>query len=244
MADTTRADYGLDAPLVLKSMFSRGGWALFWGFALWFMNRVEYPAPALKLFAALGLVGIFFLAIGAVMWWSSKEGKLKLRDQLLDAVNIKGDEKVLDAGCGRGLLLVGAAKRLKSGRVTGLDSFRPEVLQGNSSESARDNAKLEGVSEKVRVESGDLRKLVYPDQNFDVVVSFLALHNLESEADRAQAVKELYRVLRPGGRLALYDLLRTAEYAKTLDACGAQDVQLGPTGYLWCLPGRMLTARK
>ena len=44
----------------------------------------------------------------AVMVWSSRVGKLKLRDTLLDGLTWRGDENVLDVGCGRGLLLIGA----------------------------------------------------------------------------------------------------------------------------------------
>ncbi len=55
------------------------------------------------------------------MVWSSRVAKLKLRDRLLDSLALKGDEKILDVGCGRGLLLIGAAKRLKTGKATGID---------------------------------------------------------------------------------------------------------------------------
>jgi SAM-dependent methyltransferase len=225
-------------------MFGRAGWCLFFGIALWFMNRVEYPGPAFRMLAALGSVGLGFLAVGAIMVWSSRVAKLGLRDKLLDVVELKGDEKVLDVGCGKGLLLIGAAKRLKSGRATGIDLWSSQDQAGNSSDSTRENAKLEGVLDKIRVEPSDMRKLVYPEANFDVVLSSLALHNLPTEEDRAQAVREIYRVLKPGGRIALYDLFRTKEYANTLETCGAKDVTLGPTEYLWCVPGRMLTARK
>jgi len=243
MADTT-VDYGLDAPGLVKNMFSRGGWSLFFGLALWIMNRVEYPGPAARLLAVLGIIGLGFLGVGAVMVWSSRVKKLELRDRLLDAVQLKGDEKVLDAGCGRGLLVIGAAKRLKSGRATGIDIWNSEDLANNSSETARDNAKAEGVGDKVRIETGDLRKLVYPDANFDVVVSNLALHNISGKDERAQAVRELYRVLKPGGRLAIYDIFRADEYASVLESSGAQRVTKGPTEFLWAVPGKMITASK
>jgi len=237
-------DYGLDAPGIVKDMFTRGGWFLAFGFALWFMNRVEYPGPAMSLLTALGSIGLLFVIVGAVMVWSSRTAKLKLRDEILDAAQLKGDEKILDAGCGRGLLLIGAAKRLKSGRVTGIDLWDPRDLSGNSSEAARENAKLEGVADKVRVDSGDVRKLVYPDANFDVVLSSLVVHNLAGADEREQALREMYRVLKPGGRLAMFDIFRTRDYAKVLESCGAQNVTLGSMRLLWMVPGWMLTAKK
>jgi SAM-dependent methyltransferase len=241
---TAQVDYGLDAPGIVKDMFVRGGWFLAFGLALWFMNHVDFPGPAMSLLTALGLVGLAFVAVGAVMVWSSRTGKLQLRDEILNAADIKGDEKILDAGCGRGLLLIGAAKRLKSGRATGVDIWDTRDLKDNSSESTRENAKLEGVADKVRVESGDVRKLVYPEANFDVVLSNLVVHNLSGADEREQAIREMYRVLKPGGRLAMYDILKTREYAKVLESCGAQNVRLGSMRWLWMVPGWMLTAKK
>ncbi len=240
---TNTVDYGLDAPVTVKNMFSRGGWSLFFGLTLWFMNRVEYPGPATQLLAVLGIMGVVFLGVGAIMVWSSRVKKLELRDRLLDAVNLKGDEKVLDAGCGRGLLVIGAAKRLKTGRATGVDIWTQDLAK-NSSEATRDNAKAEGVGDKVRIETGDLCKLVYPDANFDVIISNLAIHNIPDKEDRAQAIREIYRVLKPGGRLAIYDIFRADEYAGVLESCGAKNVTKGPTEFWWAVPGKMLTASK
>src|SRR5258708_31826390 len=119
-------DYGLDAPVIVKRMFTRGGWTLALGLALYIVNRSEYPAPAGRVLGVLGSSGVTFLAVGAYMVWSSGVGKLGLRDRLLDSLDLRGDEKILDVGCGRGLMLIGAAKRLKTGRVTGVDVWSAE----------------------------------------------------------------------------------------------------------------------
>lgn len=238
------ADYGLDAPIVVRRMFSRGGWSLALGLALYLMNRQEYPGPAEHLLTALGLIGLTFVGVGAFMVWSSRIGKLRLRDKLLDALQLKGDEKILDVGCGRGLLLIGAAKRLKAGKATGIDIWSQEDLSANSADATKLNAKIEGVSDRVRIENGDARKLVYPDSHYDGVMSSLTIHNISDSSEREQAVREMWRVLKPGGRMLIYDIFRTGEYAKILREIGAQDVTESPMEFLWCVPSRSLTARK
>jgi arsenite methyltransferase len=243
-AVATAPDYGIDAPRIVRGMFSRAAWILGIALVIFFINRSEYPGPAARMCGVLALIGLGFLAVGAVMMWSSRVAKLRLRDQILDALELKGDERVLDVGCGRGLLAIGAAKRLKNGKVVGIDVWSPFDLSGNSADAARANAKLEGVSDKVRFETSDARKLVYPDNHYDVVVSNIALHNIPEQEDRAQAVREMFRVLKPGGMLAIFDLFRTGEYIEVLNAAGAKDVTASKTMYLWCVPGRSLTARK
>jgi SAM-dependent methyltransferase len=238
------ADYGLDAPRIVRSMFSRAAWIIVIALVLYVVNHSEYPGPAARMCSVLAAIGLVFLVIGAVMVWSSRVAKLRLRDQLLDSLALRGDERVLDVGCGRGLLAIGAAKRLKNGKVVGIDVWNPFELSGNSPDAAKANAKLEGVADKVRIENGDALKLVYPDNHYDAVVSSLALHNIPESDARAQAVREMVRVLKPGGKLAIFDLFRTGEYAEVLRASGAKDVELSKTTFLWCVPGRSVTARK
>lgn len=237
-------DYGLDSPLHVRRMFGRGAWSLAFALLVWFMNRTEYPGPAITLLLVLGALGLVCISAGWYMVWSSRTGKLALRERLLDALALKDGERVLDAGCGKGLMAIGAAKRMKAGKVTAVDTWNPLAVSGNSSDAVRENAKLEGVADRVRVESGDLPKLMYPDGSFDAVVSSLALHFMADEPDRDQSVRETYRVLKPGGRLLIFDVAHTARYAEILRDCGAADVTVKPEGFLWCLPNRSVAARK
>jgi hypothetical protein len=51
-------------------------------------------------------------------------------------------------------------------------------------------------------------------------------------------------VLKPGGRIAIFDVLRSGEYSTVLRSLVSQDVELSPTRFLWCLPARTVTAKK
>jgi arsenite methyltransferase len=145
-------------------------------------------------------------------------------DEILDGLALRGDERVLDMGCGRGAVLTAVARRLTTGRVTGVDLWRSIDQSGNSRDATLSNANAEGVTDRVELETGDMRRLPFADGSFDAIVSSLAIHNIPARADRAAAVSEAMRVLRPGGRLAIADIRTTAFYASTLQALGAVDV--------------------
>src|SRR5205823_1815953 len=134
------------------------------------------------------------------------------REALLDWLPWRGDEQVLDVGCGRGLFLVAAARRLKSGKATGVDIWQKVDQTGNRPEATWANARAEGVADRIEVRDGDARGLPFEDASFDVVLSSLALHNIPDAAGREQAVQEIDRVLKPGGRLLIWDIQATAEY--------------------------------
>jgi SAM-dependent methyltransferase len=242
--EPAKADYGIDAPDVLKSRITAGVVFVLFGTIIWYMNRTLVPDRALAMLGVLGAIGMVYLLVAAVMIWSSRVGKLRVRDRVLSALEFRGDEKVLDVGCGRGLFLIGAARRLTSGRGTGVDIWSSEDLSSNSADAVRANAKAEGVADRIRIDDADARNLPFANESFDVVLSSLTVHNIEERDERTQAIAEMVRVLKPGGRLALFDILHIAEYARQLQRLGMADVSLSPLSFLWCQPARSLTARK
>jgi ubiquinone/menaquinone biosynthesis C-methylase UbiE len=144
------------------------------------------------------------------MTYGSRFGKLRSREKLLDLVGTlrpcNGDETVLDIGCGRGLTLIGAAKRLTSGQAKGIDLWRSEDQAGNSPEATQENAQREGVLNRISIDTGDARKLPDPDCSFDVVTSHWVVHNSANRHDRQVALHEMLRLIRPGGMILLADI--------------------------------------
>jgi ubiquinone/menaquinone biosynthesis C-methylase UbiE len=150
----------------------------------------------------------------------AKWGKFRHRDRMLNMVRWRGDEQVLDVGTGRGLLLIGTARRLTSGRGTGIDVCSTKDLSGNSLERTQANVEVEGVKNKVTLQSDDARKLSFPDASFDVVVSNLCIHNIPNAEGRRQACREIARVLKPGGTALISDFINIGFYQKVFVASG------------------------
>jgi arsenite methyltransferase len=225
VAQRQRPDYGLDAPGTVRSVFLAsciGFIALITGLVgLWSPGH-----PVALLMFPLCYAGPAFLVMGLFMIWWSRVGKVRARERYLDRLPWRGDETVLDVGCGRGLFLVAAAKRLhRGGRAVGIDPWNAEDLAGNSPDAALANAQLEGVADRVEVRTGDARKLDFPDGTFDTVVSSIALHNIDDAAERRSAAHEIARVLKPGGRVLIVDIRHTGEYADVLRGQGVPDAR-------------------
>ena len=174
----------------------------------------------------LAAAALYLLGMGCLMLFWRKMTKVMGRDTILDQIEWRGDEQVLDVGCGRGLMLVGAAKRLTTGRAVGVDIWQAVDQSHNTPEAALENGRKEGVADRVEVATGDARSLPFPDQSFDIVVSHWVIHNLPSEAERDRALEEMERVLRPGGHLILADIENRDKYSSKLAALGLLNVRL------------------
>ena len=172
-------------------------------------------------------------------------GKFVVWAALLDELELRGDEQILDLGCGRGAVLLMAAQRLTTGRAAGVDLWRSIDQSGNSMEATRQNAVAEEVADRVELHTGDMTALPFEADTFDVIVSNFAIHNIPS-ARREKAIDEAVRVLRPGGRLAIMDVRATARYRARLSELGMKDVVRRTMGsrFWWWFPARLVTATK
>ena len=224
-----KPNYGIDAPTVLRNLLIASAACLICGVVL--LHYVgEIGRPFLSTGMGFGLGALLLL-------WSSLVGKFRARDRLLNAVPWRGDEQVLDVGCGHGLMLIGAAKRLSGGgHATGIDIWQNVDQANNSAAATRRNAELEGVSVDVR--DGDARKIPFGDATFDVVVSSLALHNIYDRKEREQALGEIARVLKAGGHVAIFDVRHS--YARFFERNGFTIAKKWTTMVF----GRSVVARK
>lgn len=212
-----RADYGYDAPYALVGFAIAGaGCAVAAAASLW-SARPRLAIP-------LALYAAFFLGNAGSFLYTTRRGKFQIWHEILDGLRFAGNERVLDMGCGRGAVLVATARRLTNGCAIGVDLWSTTDQSGNSRDVTLRNAAIEGVQDRIEVVTGDMRALPFADATFDVVVSSLAIHNIPSNTGRAQAVAEAWRVLKPGGRLAVADIRATGRYVRVLAGRGALHV--------------------
>jgi arsenite methyltransferase len=228
-----RGDYGIDGSFKTISARAQGigigaqaAALALWAGISWARGRRVRAALALA--SAAGLISTTFWYI-----YATRSGKFVVWDRVLDDLRLRGDETVLDLGCGRGAVLTAAAKRLPRGRAIGVDLWRPDQTD-NSQQATLANAALEDVADRVEVRTADMTDLPLADESVDVIVSNLAIHNIGSRAGRRKALDEAVRVLRPGGQLAIADLWETRNHAARLRDMGWRNVKRRNLGWrMW-----------
>jgi arsenite methyltransferase len=220
-----RPDYGIDAPPVIRNLMLIGLALVGVGFAA---HAVQLGSVRLNLRSMFFFAGSGQIASALLMLLYAKAGKFSHRDRVLAMIPWRGDERVLDVGTGRGLLLIGAARRAPRGRAVGIDIWNAADLSGNVAAATLENARLEGVLDRVELQTGDARKMDFPDGSFDAVVSNLCLHNIADAAGREQACAEIARVVKPGGVVLVSDFKHTADYARAFRTHGLEVKETGP----------------
>ena len=133
-----------------------------------------------------------------LVWVLTLGRERRFRERIVQLARLGSGDSVLDVGCGTGTLAIAAKARAGSGgEVCGVDPS-PEMVT-----RARRKAVKAGV--EVRIETATAEGLPFLDGTFDLVLSTLMLHHL-SEEGRQQAIQEIARVLRPGGRFLAVDI--------------------------------------
>jgi arsenite methyltransferase len=213
-----RGDYGFDEPVwpillgLVGIIFLVPGFFSFWTFGL--------PVFGVICFVC----AIIFLLSAASYVYTTRWGKFQVWAAILLQLGLRGDEQILDLGCGRGAVLLMAASLLPRGKATGIDVWKTDEQSGNALSVTQQNAEWEGVASHVTLQTADMQQLPFSDGLFDLVVSSLAIHNIRNLEGRKQALNEAVRVLKAGGRLVIADFRETRHYRECLRELGMTEV--------------------
>ncbi len=124
-------------------------------------------------------------------------GVRRVHRRLLDQAGVRPGQRVLEIGCGTGNLLLAAKQTHPAATVVGLDPDLTALAR------AHRKARRRGLA--VQLDRGYADQLPYADDSVDVVLSSFMLHHVPAD-QKEQAIREVRRVLRPGGALHLVDV--------------------------------------
>ncbi|MBL8162040.1 MAG: class I SAM-dependent methyltransferase [Anaerolineae bacterium] len=163
-----------------------------------------------------------------------------LREKTIQQAGIRPGDTVLDVGCGTGTLtLLAKATTGETGQVMGIDPS-PEMIAVAQRKAAEQHC-------DVRLQTGVIESLPFPDGTFDVILSSLMFHHLPDDL-KVRGLAEIYRTLKPGGHVLIVDIRRpvalrehlsflalvhqglkmgTDELVPYLRAAGYEDIQAG-----------------
>ena len=220
----------------------------------WMSNPVFYIIGTLILLSGIGSylcfemwqvswLGIIFGITSAVLMlliilitWVRKQyafgggGLMDLVHQnVLSYLDFDGEGTLLEVGCGSGPLAIRAALTWPHANIIGIDYWG--AVYNYSQELCEKNAELEGVAKRCTFRHGDARKLDFPDESVDAVVSNYVFHNI-SGANKQELLQESLRVLKKGGVFALNDSMKPQMYgdmeafAQSLRDSGYENVRL------------------
>lgn len=177
---------------------------------------------------------LFYVAMASCFLYTTLIGKQKIWDQQLPQLTLSTDTRALDIGCDHGMVLFKIAHRLPArGHITGIDIWRQQDQTNNSLATVTQRIHAEGLDQVAAVQTADMRELPFADNQFNAIVSSLAIHNVKPKTGRLQSLREIARVLQPGGQLVIADLgFSCNAYRQELTRLGFHDIQVTSTGVI------------
>ena len=237
---------------MLRTLYLLAGvLVLLTGVSFFAMSAIRNPAVTIILrfvssflSVALVLLSVYFTRAHQLF---SYDGKEKVQERIVDYVveHLQlpdSGRTVLDIGCGSGVVSIKTAIRYPQATITGIDYW------GKGWDYARQqcesNAGAKGVGERIVFQKGDAGRLVFPDEAFDGAISNFVFHEVRTQPDKRQVVREALRVVKKGGSFAFHDLFLDRslygdieELVKELKAEGITQIAFIPTVDILNIPG-------
>lgn len=168
-----------------------------------YLSLAGSPLSQFLAYTALLLLSVNLFIGNAIIRNSNRTTRITL-----PMVNflVNGGTKVLDAGCGAGRTTIALAQAIPQVQITAFDRFDAGYIDDGGMSLLKRNLKLAGIDSKVSIATGDITKTPFEDNKFDGIVSSFMFDHLRT--GKQQALRESYRILKPGGRFLLIILVR------------------------------------
>ena len=201
-------------------------------FTILFFSLISVPVLGIiSGILSAGLLVLLFLIAWVRKQYSSDGGDImnKVHETVLSYLDYDGKGKLLEVGCGSGLLAIRAALTWPESEITGMDYWGS--VYNYSKDLCENNAASEGVAERCKFVHGDARKLDFDDESIDAVISNYVFHNIHG-SNKQDLMSESLRVLKKGGVFAINDSMKPKMYgnvelfAQKLRDAGYEEVKI------------------
>jgi arsenite methyltransferase len=209
-------DYDMRVPQMFQHLAILGILVMIASVIWWIVNPTNYAIAAI----VIGVLLLMPTVLTLIITRSANNRRFRVRDGITHHAELKGHEQILDIGTGSGITLFGLAKNLTTGKATGIDIYLANGGGGNPKIFWK-NADKEGVRDRVDLKEMDARNMTFASESFDVVVSTFAFHHIGNADSRRKAAQEIVRVLKPSGKVFVYDAgLALNELEETMRQAG------------------------
>ena len=154
----------------------------------------------------------FLFPFYSFIMFSQKGGKFqeKIYNLIIQSLALEIKGKILDIGCGNGVLAVKLALQFVDAEVTGIDYWGEEWEYSKG--VCEQNAQTGRVEGRVHFRKGDAAALEFNNETFDGATSNLTFHEVKSAKDKKEVLREALRVVKPGGSFAFVDYFFEKKY--------------------------------
>lgn len=190
---------------------------------------------------AMGLVVLYFLYVKHQLSAKGEDLQQQISTLVIDKIEKNASGRLLDIGCGSGILSVEIALKCPLISIYGVDYWKG--MWGYSKEECEKLARSYDVAESITFERCSAASLPFEDESFDIVISNMVFHEVADSQDKREVVKEALRVLKKNGLFVFQDLFLSQNlYGKPdqllhyLNELGVSEIQMEDTVQLIKVP--------
>lgn len=183
--------------------------------------------------AASAIVAFLLVLCGFKYMHTSIVGKYRIMQSVVSHINLKNNSKLLDAGCGHGAFMLQFDKQAANiSKIIGIDIWNSKDQGSNSLAATQKIIDSSSLADKVKLTTANILAMPFADNEFDLIIASLVLHNIKPFEKRKKALAEIARVQKQQGQLAIIDIgYETNKYVHILEDLNYQNVKIVNTGY-------------